>query len=121
MNIARSLNGRKILIRGNHDHYSDAIYIQDFGFEEVHRYLTVNDYFLCHYPLVVDKYTKDKMLTEIRHLQLKHKESGSKTIIHGHSHLTHFDGKINASVDLHNFTPIPFPSLKETKKEINAI
>ncbi len=105
--IAENLNGTKILIRGNHDWYKEQAYIDDFGFAEVHDYLVVDEFFLCHYPLVVDKYSKEHE-KKINFLQDKFNEANCSTLIHGHTHLTNFPGKINASVDLNNFTPIIF-------------
>ncbi len=105
--IAKHLNGTKILIRGNHDWYKDQAYIDDFGFSEVHDYLVVDEFFLCHYPLVHDSYSK-KFKNKIDFLNDEFDKSGCTTLIHGHAHLTHFPGKMNVSVDLNNFTPVIF-------------
>ena len=50
--ILKQLNGRKILIKGNHDHWSDEFY-KECGFEYVSRYPIVwNDfYLLSHAPI----------------------------------------------------------------------
>ncbi len=106
--IALGLNGTKILIRGNHDWYQDCTYISNFGFSEVNDYLEVDDYFLCHYPLEMNQYTTN-LEKDFIDLFNEFNQAGDKQLIHGHSHLTHYAGKINASVDLHNYGPIPFP------------
>lgn len=47
--IIPKLNGRKILIRGNHDHFKAEEYIQ-MGFESIHDVLVIGRYCFCHYP-----------------------------------------------------------------------
>ena len=75
------LNGRKILLRGNHDYESDNFYI-DAGFEKVGQYMIIKDMFLNHYALEDNEYTKyeEKQMIEI------FKTSNCTTIVHGHSH-----------------------------------
>ncbi len=114
--IGRSLNGTKILIRGNHDWYQDSTYINDFGFSEVHDWLIVGDYFLCHYPLEVNEYAPTLPNLEKGYLDIL-EANPNCTLIHGHSHLTRFPGKINACVDLNNFTPVAFPEPKEQEEQ----
>lgn len=104
--IAQNLNGKKILIRGNHDHYSNDKYIDDLGFESVHDYVKYENLFLCHYPLIIDEYTKEYSKIIIEELNKKFEASGAQYLVHGHSHLTKFEKKINVSADLIGFTPI---------------
>ena len=47
--IIAKLKGRKILVRGNHDHFTNEEYIQ-MGFESVHDILTIDEFCFCHYP-----------------------------------------------------------------------
>ena len=99
--ILKSLNGTKILLRGNHDHYPDSWYIEA-GFSAVCDYLEIGQYFLSHYPLEDNQYTswKEKQLIEI------FKKSKCFKVIHGHKHSRVIDGKINVSVELTDFIPI---------------
>lgn len=51
------LNGRKVLIKGNHDTYTNEFYLQA-GFDEVVKYPIVFDFFiLSHEPLVLSEST----------------------------------------------------------------
>lgn len=56
--ILKQLNGRKILIKGNHDNWSDEFY-KECGFEYVSRYpiLWNNFYLLSHAPLQLSETT----------------------------------------------------------------
>lgn len=56
--IIQQLNGRKILIKGNHDNWTDEFY-KECGFEYVSRYPIVwNDfYLLSHAPLQLSETT----------------------------------------------------------------
>lgn len=105
--IMNLLNGEKHLIRGNHDYFSNDEYISDFGFKSVNDYIVYKEYFLCHYPLIIDSYTKPKHKEMFNSLKQTFKENNSKYLVHGHSHLKKYGGKrINVSVDLTNFFPI---------------
>lgn len=104
--IANMLNGTKYLIKGNHDHYSDDVYTKELGFESVNDYIIYKDYFLCHYSLNIDKYTENRHIESFEKLNQIFMKSNAKFIVHGHSHTTKFEGKINVSVEQINFTPI---------------
>lgn len=47
--IIPKLNGRKILIKGNHDHLSDAQYLA-MGFERIEDVMVIGEFIFCHYP-----------------------------------------------------------------------
>lgn len=47
--IVPKLKGRKILIKGNHDHLSDNAYLE-MGFEKVEDIMILGEYIFCHYP-----------------------------------------------------------------------
>lgn len=47
--IIAKLKGRKILVRGNHDHQKSEKYIE-MGFESVHDVLVIDKFCFCHYP-----------------------------------------------------------------------
>jgi calcineurin-like phosphoesterase family protein len=105
--ISKNLNGKKILIRGNHDHYSDSQYINDFAFESVHDFIIYKDFFLCHYPLIIDKYTKGKDKPMLEYLIKEFKNSNKKYLVHGHSHRKKFGyPRINIAVEQISYTPV---------------
>jgi len=67
----------------------------------------LNEYFLCHYPLFKNKYTKDQELELIKIF----KESDCSKIIHGHTHnnytkYTDNIPRINTSVEVQDYKPI---------------
>lgn len=89
--IISSLAGKKVLIRGNHDHLEDAWYIES-GFVSVHDIFAINDVLLSHMP-VKDMQQEEKMF-----------------VVHGHIHRTdvpNFDKHFNVAVDRNNFAPVP--------------
>ena len=105
--ISKLLKGNKYLIRGNHDHFSKEFYINEMGFKAVEDFMVYKDYFICHYPLEVNAYTKNP--DEIMALINIYKEKGVQNVLCGHSHsnsLTHLPFHRNVCVDLNNFTPI---------------
>lgn len=115
--ILLSLNGRKILIRGNHDHEPDSFYF-DAGFIDVVTFLDIGEYFISHYPCYVSEYTSPKEKQMMKFLDItKH-----NVVIHGHIHdkdpgVWPHDGikRINMCVDyaLNNYYPqeINFPEI----------
>lgn len=100
--ILKRLKGRKILVRGNHDHLKDEEY-KEIGFEQVHEILMWQDpedgdngYVFCHYPDNSDA------------IQLS-KHKGFKLVC-GHTHKPfkdYGDGveRINVAVDVMGLKP----------------
>ena len=88
-------NGKKILMKGNHDELPDSKYLECFCL--VKDYLYFDNLLLCHYP-DVQKYFKE--LDPIKF----------KVIIHGHIHNKQYSSKkyINACVDYvpNGFKPV---------------
>jgi hypothetical protein len=70
-----SLRGRKTLIRGNHDHQTDAWY-KSAGFSEVHDWLIIDDKLFIHKPAT-------SMSTDVISLV---EQVGPQLIVHGHIH-----------------------------------
>ena len=56
--IVKRLNGKKILIMGNHDNWSEQTY-RDMGFHTVSRFpILYSDFYLCsHAPLILSETT----------------------------------------------------------------
>jgi calcineurin-like phosphoesterase family protein len=114
--LLKLLNGRKILIRGNHDFQPDEFYL-DAGFEAVVDYFKIPPYFINHYPCYVSKWNQ-KPEKEM----MKHIDEDIHTVIHGHIHnkdpkVWDPDGieRINVCVD---FTPNDFTPIELTQPEI---
>jgi calcineurin-like phosphoesterase family protein len=105
--ILQSLNGQKILLRGNHDHQENQFYL-DNGFETVGDYLIFGDYFFSHYPLFADsKYCTPQ---EKSFIDIFNKTKCTK-IIHGHTHNNVKSWpddlfRINACVEVNDFKPL---------------
>lgn len=54
--IVKGLNGKKILVRGNHDYKRGEAYWKSIGFEEVYkRKLVLGNLVLTHRPIQVEK------------------------------------------------------------------
>lgn len=121
--ILSKLNGKKYLIKGNHDKKTNSWY-EDTGIEEVllSKPLTFNNknYFLLHYP-ICDEYTsKSKDLDYLKIVKAELQNCGDFIIIHGHTHsnvwcqncdLKHF----NVSIEQIDFTPI---SIKDVENKL---
>jgi len=101
-NWVKELHGTKILIRGNHDISVQAALRS--GFAEVHDVLVYNKdklhVLLCHYPIV------------------SHYHS---FCLHGHTHQRsdmHYDKLYNVGVDLNDFKPLSWNTLKRKMQEV---
>jgi calcineurin-like phosphoesterase family protein len=98
------LNGRKILIMGNHDRHKSVKYWQDVGFEIVSKYPICyeNRHWLSHEPMYLD-------------------DNSIYKNIHGHLHSKGTivsSSTFNASVENINYTPI---SLEKIIKKMSAM
>lgn len=107
--LLKLLNGKKILIRGNHDKKMDKFYL-DAGFIDVVDYMLIEPYFINHYPCVLTKWTTPVEKSMMALL----KNKNVHTIIHGHIHNKNPDNymcdwfnRINVCVDYtpNNFYP----------------
>jgi calcineurin-like phosphoesterase family protein len=111
--ITQRLNGRKILIRGNHDKaHSDSWFLK-CGFDSVVESMTI--------PAMVQEDT-----VEIQHYHDYESRYGYGVLFHGHAH-NFFKAKhyvtfkrvlLNVGVDCWNFTPVHIDFLFETVKRI---
>ena len=80
--ILKMLKGKKILVRGNHDHQTDEFY-KNAGFIAVFNDILIKEYYICHYPCFDEGQTRGK---EIQYIQKVKANPQIKTIIHGHIH-----------------------------------
>jgi calcineurin-like phosphoesterase family protein len=101
--IAESLNGRKILIRGNHDKGVTNGKFKSLGFD-VHNYYFLGEFLLSHYPQ-----------SEVP-LRIAIENGLLKGNIHGHVHskIDGLDQNIYrcVSVELTDYAPINFEEIK---------
>ena len=113
IDIFSKLNGKKTLIRGNHDHKSSKWYKEKLGFHEVLRYLIMGDVLLFHYPLRTNSYSKPKEIVIINEIKALVKKENVKHIIHGHVHqrTTSEPNHFNVSVEAIRYTPIEINDL----------
>lgn len=95
--LVKNLPGYKILIIGNHDRKKSLNWWYDVGFDEVYKYPIIYDDFfiLSHESVYVGK--------EMPYVN-----------IHGHTHGESTDNiqKINVSVEVIGYKPIPFDTIK---------
>lgn len=132
--VMRRLNGRKILVCGNHDPFFKQLVSDDkamqvqakerakqAGFESVHLELEIDiedigRVKLNHYPYAPLK-ESDELYA--RFLELRPKPSGEALLIHGHVHSQWFSKQqrkqplmINAGVDTWKLRPLSVEDLK---------
>ena len=118
--IMDRLPGKKILIKGNHDHKSNEWY-RDIGFNEIKWIDEVEEFLVFHYP-ICNKYIDEialqfgnefaKIIKDI----LKKKNEYDIPVIHGHIHsnqLLDCPNHFNVSCEVIDFTPI---SIEEIRK-----
>jgi len=96
--IAKRLNGKIHLIRGNHDKQSKTKIVERMGFESVQDSLIVDGLLFTHYP----------------------EENSPYFNVHAHTHNTRSNDPKHfcVSTELLNYKPI---SLKELKRRINRL
>ena len=92
-NFLKRLNGRKILIRANHDRSSK--FMLKIGFNEVYKLTKWNDYTLIHRPFK----TEEKVFCG-----------------HVHNHWVRLGDIINVGVDNWNFTPKAYEELIKSEQ-----
>lgn len=98
--VIQSLNGRKFLVRGNHDHQPDNWY-EESGFEKVFESLLLDGILVLHYPLLVamDFGINLDDFGEIQH------------VVHGHTHYAdspNHENHFNVAADRNDYTPVDY-------------
>ena len=98
LETVKRLNGRKILIRGNHDIFKDKDYYEA-GFEQIHGVrVFVDQFILSHIPLHPDCVSERFKLNVHGHLH------GNRIMINGEIDPRY----LSVCVEQINFTPISF-------------
>lgn len=110
--IAKQLNGRKLLVRGNHDHYSEGQYGK-LGFQvfhEVKMKLAGQMVRLSHYPYALPWWKRPfAFKSELRYMDRRPVKVRGEVLLHGHSHVAYQlsdDGRIHVGVDAWDFYPV---------------
>ncbi len=106
--IVSKLNGNRILIRGNHDHFSNERYIDELGFEAVYNHFILSDILFTHYPLEIHDHSKAREIANVKNLENIYKLNNLNKVIHGHTHKRDVDieNHFNCSVEQINYTPV---------------
>lgn len=104
--ILSKIPGRKFLVRGNHDHFTDSAFM-DCGFDGVFDAITIGDALLTHEPTFicggVHKWNVHGHLHNIGY---------DGVLAFGGSHIAFNDGKhILYSPELENYKPVEFTKL----------
>jgi calcineurin-like phosphoesterase family protein len=104
----KKLSGKKILIRGNHDHEPDDFYLQN-GFHLVREHLHVAGVLFHHFPPSDDR-KDDKSLSYGTRCALRYIETYKPwAFLHGHDHrvdVPERQGCFNCASDRNNHTPV---------------
>jgi calcineurin-like phosphoesterase family protein len=109
--IANQLQGTKVLVRGNHDHYSEGQY-RRLGFtvyHEVKMKLAGQMVRLSHYPYAVAWYRRPfAYKSELRFLDKRPPRVAGEWLLHGHTHSKSqiVDNRIHVGVDAWSFYPV---------------
>jgi len=106
--IIQRLKGKKVLIRGNHDHQKDSFYLQS-GFKQVGDHAFFNGVLFTHGPA---KHSEEHM-HEVCHAAMKLKDKYKPVlIIHGHEHKLgpEHEGHYNCASDRHDYRPFTLRS-----------
>lgn len=99
------LRGRKVLVRGNHDHQPDSFYLES-GFVSVVRHLFLSDVLFVH---VYGTKSDDKRLHLARETAILQERLSPTLTFHGHDHrsdIPEYPGHFNCAADRHSFTPV---------------
>lgn len=99
--ILSCLNGRKVLIKGNHDNLKLTQYAQHFY--DIRAYHALDKILLCHIPVHPDSLGR------------------WRGQVHGHTHFRCLDDKryMNISVEQTGYAPIEFCDVQDYFKEIS--
>ena len=115
LELVKRMNGRKILIRGNHDIFGDELYY-DAGFEQIHGVrVFVDKFILSHIPLHPDCVTERFRVNVHGHLHANQVMRTRANIVHGTmlGQATEPDPRyLCVCVEQTNFTPLHFDEVE---------
>jgi len=111
LHLVSRLNGRKILVRGNHDIFKDKQYAE-VGFEQIHGVrVFVDKFILSHIPLHPDCVTERFRVNVHGHLHAN-EIMWQRTPANGLGPLTADPRYMSACVELNNYAPVSFEELE---------
>jgi calcineurin-like phosphoesterase family protein len=95
LHLMAMLNGKKRLVRGNHDLFKARLYLDYF--QEIYGVRQINGIWMTHTPMHLDGVEQDRV----------------KLNVHGHLHANKIDHPKykNVSVECVDYTPVPFDEL----------
>lgn len=117
--LAAQLNGRKVLVAGNHDRCWSGNGTKNVNkflpeyekyFAEIHEALTIPELpnaLICHFPFEGDSQEVD------RHADFRPRDVG-QWLVHGHVHdeWRRNGRQINVGVDVWNYQPVPLETIQ---------
>lgn len=120
--IAKRLNGKKILIQGNHDHYSVGQYAK-LGFTVFHELkmkVAGTMVRLSHYPYALPWYKRlFAFKSELRFMDRRPPRIKGEYLMHGHTHTKYQitpDHRVHVGVEAWKLYPV---SIREIESLIN--
>lgn len=104
--ILSQLNGQKILIRGNHDHWKNEKY-KRLGFFEVYDLQVTPEFLMSHFPYVGEEIDDRTFSGQL--------EDKGDWLLHGHVHCAWKTKKkmINVGVDQWDYAPVSEDQIRE--------
>lgn len=123
--LATRLNGKKYLIKGNHDHYSDVQY-QKLGITVVYELkikLAGQMVRLSHYPYALPWHLRPFAYeSELRFLDRRPPKIIGEFLLHGHTHskIKHQKNMIHVGADAWGFSPVSKDLIESTINKIKA-
>ena len=117
LELVKRMNGRKILIRGNHDIFGDELYY-DAGFEQIHGVrVFVDKFILSHIPLHPDCVTERFRVNVHGHLHANQVMINETLISSSHtqpgSYLQPDPRYLCVCVEQTDFTPLHFDEVEQ--------
>ena len=109
--ILRMLNGRKTLIRGNHDEQLDIF--TEAGFVAIHDHLVVDNDILLIHRACIPEHTWERSVARLLNPRL---------VIHGHTHAQGPErGRhLNVAVDRWDLHPVPWNVVEERREAVSG-
>ncbi len=106
--LLRCMNGRKVLVRGNHDHEPDDFYLEN-GFGAVREHLFMCGVLFHHYPPTDDR-AEDRSVPYGVRCAIRYRESYKPwAFLHGHDHrvdVPERPGCFNCASDRLGYVPL---------------
>lgn len=119
--LLKSLRGKKVLIRGNHDHEPDDWYLEN-GFQSVKEHLCVVGVLFHHYPPSDDRSDNRSVPWGVRCALRYIEQYKPWAFLHGHDHRVDVPeraGCFNCASDRLGHAPIPlFDALYKVDSEL---